>query len=285
MKLWLTVEQAAKLADLSVRHFLRKYMNEEDGCIIPRHEFPTRHGTKLFILKKDFDRIVLGTCEVEQAGPQVEILATEAQPVKPGGKTRSELIRASRAKTRDPKIRKDICDLYQLGHHAEEIARPYGFNKSVVFHILKAEGVTIRRPAGKRKGDFSYSPEIAIEVVGLYKAGKSEPEIGRLASLSRGTVNLILKRAGIERRPKGSRYTGRCVVCEKPTASGRRKYFKPRCDLHRRQYKADLRVGRLLEETRLEPRHDNVATIGEWHIGQSGYGGPRMWKMRHKLVK
>jgi transcriptional regulator with XRE-family HTH domain len=93
----------------------------------------------------------------------------------------------------------DVIERYRArGLTLRQVADLCGVSMPTARRELVRAGVTIPRPSGRPA-----RPALWAEVVRSYRSGESMPSIARARSLSPQRVRTILRRCGVERRPKG----------------------------------------------------------------------------------
>lgn len=94
-----------------------------------------------------------------------------------------------------PQVRADLVARYIAGEDTPALSREYGISKCGLLHLLRKEGVTMRKQA--------IAPRDAERAARLYTSGLSITEVVERIVYSYSTVRKSLHASGVAMRPKG----------------------------------------------------------------------------------
>lgn len=135
--------------------------------------------------------------------------APAGKPARPPAPPRPRQPRASTCNTRNPIDEQAVIHAYQEGQTPPVLAEQHGCTPKRIREIVARAGITLRDDRKGHSGSRKYTtlddhPELRDQAITRYAAGESTVAIARDLNTSAKHVNSVLRRAGIELRPKAN---------------------------------------------------------------------------------
>lgn len=133
------------------------------------------------------------------------------------------------------------------------------------------------------------TPEVAAEIVALYKAGWSQLRIARYTNTGQPRVRQIIVAAGVRIPPRGSKGS-KCIDCRKPTNNA------ARCPYHAKIRNAEMNLRLVRKRNGIKPAKWRVnldegdprgyygPIAVEWKKKKSGRYGPMVMQAETGLI-
>ena len=114
----------------------------------------------------------------------------------------TEIIKFNPDGSRVRSLDQRIADLYEDGYSLREIKRELRVAFGETRRALLRQGVRLRKPGTK---PYLFSKKERRNIIALYKDGYSAVQIAEKYNTSHTTIYRMLRKAGVERRSRGSK--------------------------------------------------------------------------------